>query len=232
MTAPEADKGLTAWRPGSYREGMSTIERVFATRIYRGRISGKGARRLNQDLTRVIETLAVDDGAGRDWSDQHDYAGYTSYASLNDLPWRFPEFASLQGELDQHVKEFVGELEFDLGGRGLACDSLWVNVLEPGGHHAPHIHPHSVISGTYYVSVPKGAAAIRFEDPRHAMMMAAPPRKPKAHADNKPYLAIAPKVGDVLLWESWLRHDVPMNRADTERVSISFNYAWGDGDGS
>ena len=27
------------------------------------------------------------------WCEKHGYPGYTSYASLNDLPWRFPEFA-------------------------------------------------------------------------------------------------------------------------------------------
>jgi uncharacterized protein (TIGR02466 family) len=34
-------------------------------------------------------------------------------------------------------------------------------------------------------------------------------------------------VGEVLLWESRLRHEVPMNLAEEERVSVSFNYEWG-----
>jgi uncharacterized protein (TIGR02466 family) len=33
-------------------------------------------------------------------------------------------------------------------------------------------------------------------------------------------------VGDVLLWESWLRHEVPMNMSEEERISVSFNYGW------
>ena len=33
--------------------------------------------------------------------------------------------------------------------------------------------------------------------------------------------------GDVLLWESWLRHEVPMNQAEDDRISVSFNYRWG-----
>jgi uncharacterized protein (TIGR02466 family) len=28
------------------------------------------------------------------------------------------------------------------------------------------------------------------------------------------------------LFESWLRHEVPPNPAASERISISFNYAW------
>ena len=37
----------------------------------------------------------------------------------------------------------------------------------------------------------------------------------------------APEAGEVLLWESWLRHEVPMNMADEDRISVSFNYGWG-----
>jgi uncharacterized protein (TIGR02466 family) len=39
---------------------------------------------------------------------------------------------------------------------------------------------------------------------------------------------VKPQVGDVLLWESWLRHEVPMNMSEEDRISVSFNYAWGD----
>ena len=58
------------------------------------------------------------------------------------------------------------------------------------------------------------------------MMMAAPPRLPNARAELRQFLYVQPNVGDVLLWESWLRHEVPMNMAEEERVSISFNYGW------
>jgi uncharacterized protein (TIGR02466 family) len=30
----------------------------------------------------------------------------------------------------------------------------------------------------------------------------------------------------VILFESWLRHEVPPARFSGERVSVSFNYAW------
>jgi uncharacterized protein (TIGR02466 family) len=28
------------------------------------------------------------------------------------------------------------------------------------------------------------------------------------------------------MWESWLRHEVPMTMAEDERISVSFNYKW------
>ena len=143
------------------------------------------------------------------------------------MPWRVPVFADLVRLLDRHVAGFAKALEFELRGKKLRCDSLWINVLPPGGAHSSHLHPHSVISGTCYVAVPPRASAIKFEDPRLGFMMAAPPRKPKAAMENRQFVSMAPKPGTVLLWESWLRHEVPLNEAREERVSVSFNYGVG-----
>ncbi|MEM7777397.1 MAG: TIGR02466 family protein [Pseudomonadota bacterium] len=207
---------------------MSQTEILFVTRLYCATLKGRGTRTLNVALDQAAQVLAADDAAGQSWSAAHGYGGYTSYASLNDLPWRFPEFAELQQHLDVHVSHFADELELDLGDRNLILDSLWVNVLAPGGHHSAHIHPHAAISGTYYVTVPDRAGAIRFEDPRLSQMMAAPPRTVNADRVNRNFVSVSPKAGQVLLWESWLRHEVPVNNADSERISISFNYRWGE----
>ena len=119
------------------------------------------------------------------------------------------------------------DLEFDLGEKKLKLDSLWINILPEGGIHTSHIHPHSVISGTTYVAMPEGTSAIKFEDPRLAMMMAAPPRLKTAPEGLRQFVYVQPAVGDVLLWESWLRHEVDMNMSEEERISVSFNYSWG-----
>lgn len=201
----------------------SSIATLFATRLYRAEL-GRG---LNADLERACLSIAREDHAGRRWAKAHGYRGYTSYASLDDLPMRAPVFADLVARLDRHVRAFGRALEFDLAGRRLVLDSLWINVMDKGGAHAAHIHPHSVISGTHYVAVPTGASAIRFEDPRLAMMMAAPPKKEHARLDNRTFVTVAPKPGTLLLWESFLRHDVPPNTAKGARISVSFNYALG-----
>jgi uncharacterized protein (TIGR02466 family) len=36
---------------------------------------------------------------------------------------------------------------------------------------------------------------------------------------------VEPVPGTVLLWESWLRHEVVQNTARGQRISVSFNYA-------
>lgn len=206
---------------------MSEIDSLFASLLYRARLGGPA--HLRAELETACRGVAADDAAGQRWSRRNAYSGYTSYASLDDLPWRFPPFAALQPLLDRHAAAFAKAAAFDLMGGALALDSLWVNVLDPGGSHSGHIHPHSVISGTYYVATPPGASALKFEDPRHAMMMAAPPRKTRAPRSLQPFVYVTPEAGEVLMWESWLRHEVQLNAADAERISISFNYRWDRG---
>jgi uncharacterized protein (TIGR02466 family) len=205
---------------------MAAIEKLFVTQLYRAAVAAPDEPFLTE-LAASCRAIAEDDGAGRRWCRRNGYPGYTSYASLNDLPWRFPVFKDLGKRLDRHVADFAKALEYDLSGKKVALDSLWINILPQGGVHTSHIHTHSVISGTVYVAMPDGASAIKFEDPRHAMMMCAPPRKAKALEENRSFVYRAPAPGEVLLWESFLRHEVPVNPAEDERITVSFNYRWG-----
>jgi uncharacterized protein (TIGR02466 family) len=205
---------------------MPEITPLFVTPLYRAHLSEHGQID-TAELEASCYSIAEDDEAGQDWCETQGYPGYTSYASLTDLPWRFPVFADLVKVIDAHVAAFVAELDFDLGGREVVLEDIWINILPPGGSHSSHIHPQSVISGTTYVAMPDGASALKLEDPRHAMMMAAPPRRKDARETLQPFIYIRPGVGEILLWESWLRHEVPMNMAeDDNRISVSFNYKW------
>ncbi|HEX8419110.1 MAG TPA: TIGR02466 family protein [Sphingomonas sp.] len=199
------------------------IRHLFATPFYQDSLADDA---FVDELDHSCRALAEDDVSGRRWSKAKGYRGYTSYASLADLPQRDPAFADLVRRLNRHVASFAEACAFDLGGRKLKLDSLWVNVLKPGGTHSGHIHPHSVVSGTVYVTVPPGSGALKLEDPRLPMMMAAPPRRENADESHAAFVYAEPQPGSVFLWESWLRHEVVANAARAERVSISFNYRW------
>ncbi|MEZ5995260.1 MAG: TIGR02466 family protein [Hyphomonadaceae bacterium] len=203
---------------------MAEITTLFVTKLYRARLEGAAA--LNADLMKACRSIAAEDKAGQGWSREKGYRGYTSYASLNDLPKRDPTFSALKLILDKHAAAFARELHFDLGGRKLKLDSIWINVLEAGGVHTGHIHPNCALSGTYYVATPSGASTLKLEDPRHAMMMAAPPRAEDAPESERTFVYLAPAAGEVLMWESYLRHEVTPNAARSARISISFNYSW------
>ena len=204
---------------------MPHIESLFVTRLYHASLFDFAKRFDVSELNKACLSIAEDDTAGQKWCEKNGYPGYTSYASLTDLPWRFTIFKHLVTLLDRHVTKFSQDLQFDLKGKKIRLDSIWINVLPTGGYHSPHLHPNSVISGTTYIAMPSGVGSIKFEDPRLAMMMAAPKRKLRTRSELLNFIYRSPKVGDVLLWESWLRHEVPMNMSDEERISVSFNYS-------
>ncbi|HEX7886530.1 MAG TPA: TIGR02466 family protein [Phenylobacterium sp.] len=204
-----------------------TLRPLFATPVYEATLTkGRTFATLNAELLDACRMLEAEDQAGRAWSRAHGYGGYTSYGSLDDLPQRMSVFGDLKAQLDRHARTFAEALHLDLRGGRLRLDSLWVNSLKPGAGHSGHIHPHSVISGTVYVAVPPGASALKLEDPRLPMMMAAPPRREDAPEDTRTFVYLKPEPGTVYMWESWLRHEVPANKAKSPRVSVSFNYGW------
>ncbi|MGH7996835.1 MAG: TIGR02466 family protein [Opitutaceae bacterium] len=198
----------------------------FPTLIYCEPLRTAGLDRWNRELAEECRRLRDFDAAGRRWSAQNYPGGYTSYASMPELQKFSSTFAELERSLAPHVKAFAKALELDLRGRKVSMTDCWVNLMPPSAAHSLHLHPLSFISGTYYVATPSGCPGIKFEDPRLERFMAAPPRRANAKPAHRPHITYAAKAGKVILFESWLRHEVPRNSVDAERISISFNYNW------
>ncbi len=201
-------------------------ELFFPTRIYRAKLAPRGTAALNAQILREAAVLREDDGGGQLWSRDNYPGGYTSYGSVCRLQTISPTFARLEQLLSRHVTAYARALELNLSGKPLEMTDCWINVMPKGVTHGLHLHPTSTISGTYYVQVPKGAPGLKFEDPRLDRMMASPPRRATARKSNQPWVMAPAMAGYVTLFESWLRHEVPANPVDAERVSVSFNYSW------
>lgn len=198
----------------------------FPTRIHAAALPHGRAAVLNAQLLRECRQLQQDDIAGRRWSRGNYPGGFTSYASAHHMHRHSPTFARLERWIDGHARRFGRELEFDMGDRQLAMTDCWVNVMPRGVTHSLHLHPLSVFSGTYYVQVPARSPGLKFEDPRLDRYMGAPPRKAGAALRNRNWIVMPAAPGGLLLFESWLRHEVVANPARSERISISFNYGW------
>lgn len=194
---------------------MQRIKNWFPTQIYCAPL-GSGAVALNRELLADIAKIRAADAAGRRWSKSGYPGGYTSYGSLDQLQRLSSTFGELQKRINRHVRAYSNAQAWDLRSRKLVMTDCWVNVMPSGCAHSFHLHPQSVVSGTYYVRTPRGCPGLKFEDPRLSKLMAAPLRE--AH------ISYPARAGEVILFESWLRHEVPANQTSEERVSISFNY--------
>jgi uncharacterized protein (TIGR02466 family) len=203
-----------------------SLHSFFPTRVYSARLQRNGWREFNARLLHECLQMRVDDVAGRKWSAQAYPGGYTSYNTRSRMQTISPTFAALEKRLNRHVAAYARGLELDLEGRALAMTDCWINIMPRHVVHGLHIHPLSTISGTYYVQAPRGCANIKFEDPRLDRFMAAPPRRSDCSPQGLAWVSIPAEAGKVVLFESWLRHEVPANPVTAERISISFNYNW------
>ncbi|MCI5065801.1 TIGR02466 family protein [bacterium] len=198
---------------------------LFVTSVFQQRILSARSR-LFQDIVEESSQIRDFDEEGEAWSEENYPGGFTSYASRNDLFYMSSTFRELEHRIHPHATTFAEELGYEMEGRALVISDMWLNIMGTGCVHTGHIHPNSFISGTYYVAIPPGASAIRFEDPRLGLQMACPPRRENAPQEQQSFVSCSPKAGEIVLFESWLRHEVPPNLSENERISVSFNYHW------
>jgi uncharacterized protein (TIGR02466 family) len=102
----------------------------------------------------------------------------------------------------------------------LAADiTYWTNVNEPGSSNLFHTHymANADLSGVYYVQG-AGTGIIRFSTHEQLYRMI-PPHMPHANM-----IGHDPYDGDILLFPSYLLHDVTINpHSSRQRISIGFN---------
>lgn len=195
------------------------IRKLFPTLVYEGQVAS--AQKLNKELMKEILYYKENDLDGISWSRANYRGGYTSYNSITNFHKISPTFEELKKKIDTHIKKYIKALNYDLQGRRLEMTTCWINIMPQHTYHPLHIHPLCVLSGTYYVKVPQKTSSLKIEDTKMGLLMSAPPRKKDDY-----YYHYKPKAGGVILFESWVRHEVPPNPIPAERISVSFNYEW------
>jgi uncharacterized protein (TIGR02466 family) len=190
------------------------ITRLWPTLMLRHRLPG--AERANPVLLKLLTEL--DEGKAEFTTD---------YLSGNLFEREHPVIGWLKSCVNRAVLDYARaagvdyELDFYL--------QAWGNVNRFGDYHNLHNHPHSWLSGTYYVQVPQAKAlpgrsdrnpgAISFYDPRPQANMLAIRGDPQVDPEHR----ILPSGGEILVWPAFLHHLVHPNLSDELRVSISFN---------
>jgi uncharacterized protein (TIGR02466 family) len=109
--------------------------------------------------------------------------------------------------------------------RRLTIETFWVNVNPKYAYNALHDHPLSVVSGVYYVQSDEKSGCLRFRDPRGGKRMNPWPVDKDKKSDQRHWdrVSYKPTPGRLIMFPSWLEHDVEANQSDNERISISFN---------
>lgn len=198
---------------------------LFPTSLYQASL-GAGFAQIQKDLlVECYQTRELDED-GRKWSEKNYRGGYTSYGTLSQLHQMSSTCEALKRKIDSHVNRFAKHLELDLQGGRLQMTSFWVNIMGANCQHSFHLHPLSVLSGTIYIQTPPKSSGLKVEDPRIAGFMSSPPVLPKSNLSRQRYVTLEPRAGDLILFESWLKHEVPPHQGTKDRISYSFNYDW------
>ncbi|MDH3379733.1 MAG: 2OG-Fe(II) oxygenase family protein [Gammaproteobacteria bacterium] len=183
-----------------------------------------GYEAANRVLCNLIEKL---EDSNRDLT--------TDYASDNLLAGDNPTILWLRECINKTVadyfRHFGADYPVDWSLHG------WANINRFGDYHDLHNHPHSYLSGTYYVSVPEHMeeletradvrpGRITFYDPRGAVNMTAIRNDPNIEAEY----TVNPVPGMIMLWPAFLHHFVHPNLSKQHRISISYNVMlkWSD----
>ena len=146
--------------------------------------------------------------------------GYTSYFSdrTNQIITH-PDTQELVSFLVKCSVEYTRTLGFQMQNYKFGIDRIWLNIGSQGAYHMPHRHPGSVVSGVYYVRVPEPTSGgeLAFRDPLAPYRMA----EPEVRKD--PGRTIIPHSGMLVLFPSWLEHEVKLQRSPDRRISLAFN---------
>jgi uncharacterized protein (TIGR02466 family) len=96
----------------------------------------------------------------------------------------------------------------------------WINFYQKYSYQESHYHPNFTFSAVYYHTVTEDTKII-FENPTIDML----PLEVDCQIDlNQNYLTIFPKQGDILIFRSYLRHQVPMQQSDNLKISFAYNF--------
>lgn len=144
--------------------------------------------------------------------------GWHSPADLH----RDPVMAPLRRVIEQVALRCAQAVDFDFSRGELAFQNMWANRNGPGDFNTQHVHPNSFLSGSYYLAVPEGSGHITFCDPVRERTIAPYPLRPGSmhHASR---FKMPVREGLLLIFPSWLPHEVPPNRSAAMRYSIAFN---------
>jgi len=126
-------------------------------------------------------------------------------------------------EMEKQVNNFAKGLEIYQKGK---IANLWISINGYKDCNRRHHHPESIISGVFYVKVPDKFSKLRFFHPSVDLMARdwGLNVNLKCNKYTSSIWEILPEEGKLLLFPSWLEHEVDQNLSQEKRISISFNF--------
>jgi len=150
------------------------------------------------------------------------YKGRTTYDTKYNLA-KQPEYKKFLSYLKQVAQTYLTDLGFDYNQISKKFDPYFFTTeLNKGSYQERHIHRYQ-LSGILYLKVPEGSAQIIFNDPIHVREYNNWPVLDYRNINTFGTVSYKPVVGSLLLWPSWLYHEVPTHKIDDNRIGLVLN---------
>ena len=141
-----------------------------------------------------------------------------NYRSDDSYLLRKKEFKNIKNFLGESVQKYTkGILNSD---QRLVITQCWANRNPKGSNHHEHVHPNSIISGVMYFQINEKSPPIQFSKERQDGIKLDPI---KYNNYNSETFMLPCKPGELIMFPSSLKHSVPTNQSEEERISVSFN---------
>ena len=132
-----------------------------------------------------------------------------------------PAFENLKEVITMEANKFMRDVlsyRFD----SVFITSSWVNINPPGTNHHTHIHPNSIVSGTYYLQTKEGCGDLVLSKPQKEIIPALREDIPLDNFSTSSW-PISPFDNLLVMFPSNVTHFVTHNESDENRISLSFN---------
>tara|TARA_Y100001951_G_C11177677_1_gene204056 strand:+ start:47 stop:685 length:639 start_codon:yes stop_codon:yes gene_type:complete len=128
-------------------------------------------------------------------------------------------FKKLKKELLSRVEHFFYNVLCYKDAKPYITQS-WLNYTEPNEHHHGHEHPNSIISGVFYIDADKENDSILFKNINYRQL----------HINIKNFNTwnsvswwYPVETGKLVLFPSYLTHQVTCKKGNNTRISLAFN---------
>tara|TARA_B100001248_G_scaffold166292_1_gene125822 strand:+ start:238 stop:852 length:615 start_codon:yes stop_codon:yes gene_type:complete len=191
------------------------IHKLFVSPVFQFKI--ENYETLNKQLSEYIYDLKKNDAEGIQRSNVNGWHSKNFKIEKDNTPYNFVK--AIHG----HVKEVIVEgFGWKYVPEKVGMSEIWAIINKKGTFNKSHNHPGSYLSAAYYVKAPKNCGNINFYDPNEIKKFNSPAIENLTELNTSGF-SIKPEEGNLLIFPSYLYHDVGKNLSDDDRIVISFN---------
>lgn len=135
----------------------------------------------------------------------------------------FYDLDNVVSNIENRLETFLDNYATDTGFKKQKIVNSWFNIQQKGSLLKTHLHASAVLSGTIYINVDNNSSKLYFENPNKFIKYFENTFDSLTQY-NYEYFYITPKIGDLIIFPSWLEHGSNGEQNTTDdRIVISFN---------